>query len=42
VERDPDQVARAERAYAGRYQEPRERHDRVALVIRVDRMLGRA
>jgi hypothetical protein len=37
-----DGVGRAERAYAGRYQEPRERSDRVAIVIDVDRVMGRA
>ena len=42
VERDPDDVARAERAYAERYQAPRERSDRVAIVIAVDRIMGRA
>ncbi|MEO6571965.1 MAG: PPOX class F420-dependent oxidoreductase [Ilumatobacteraceae bacterium] len=38
---DPDGVARAEDAYATRYQAPRERVDRVALEIRVDRIIGR-
>jgi PPOX class probable F420-dependent enzyme len=42
VERDPDDVERAERAYAERYQAPRERSDRVAIVIAVDRIMGRA
>jgi len=42
VEREPEQVSRAEAAYADRYQQPRERTDRVAIVIAVDRVLGRA
>lgn len=42
VRRDPDSVSNAERAYAARYQEPRERTDRVAIEISVDRILGRA
>jgi PPOX class probable F420-dependent enzyme len=42
VRRDPAEVARAERAYGERYQEPRPRDDRVAIVIRVDRVMGRA
>lgn len=42
VSRDADAVAAAEAAYAGRYQAPRERTDRVAIEIRVDRVLGRA
>ena len=39
---DEASVHRAERAYAGRYQEPRERDDRVAIVIAVERVMGRA
>lgn len=39
---DDDGIARAVAAYAERYQAPRERDDRVAIEIRVDRMLGRA
>ena len=42
VRRSPDAVAEAEAAYAARYQAPRERTDRVAIEIRVDRVLGRA
>lgn len=42
VSRDPGHVAEAERRYAERYQAPRERDDRVAIEIRVDRILGRA
>jgi PPOX class probable F420-dependent enzyme len=39
---DPEGVARAVAAYAERYQEPRQRDDRVAIEIAVDRVLGRA
>lgn len=39
---DPDRVARAVAAYARRYGEPKQRPDRVALEIVVDRVLGRA
>ena len=42
VVRDPDAVAAAVAAYTERYQTPRERPDRVALEISVDRVLGRA
>jgi PPOX class probable F420-dependent enzyme len=38
---DDEGVARAVAAYAERYQAPRDRDDRVAIEIRVDRMLGR-
>ncbi len=38
---DADGVARAVAAYAERYQAPRERADRVAIEIRVDRIMGR-
>jgi F420H(2)-dependent biliverdin reductase len=38
---DPDRVAEAVRRYAGRYRQPKERDDRVAIEIRVDRVLGR-
>lgn len=41
VERHPADVARAEQAYADRYQQPRERADRVALVLTVERVMGR-
>jgi F420H(2)-dependent biliverdin reductase len=41
VERSHDAVTRAEQAYAGRYQQPRERKDRVAILIDVDRVMGR-
>lgn len=39
---DADRVAAAVAAYADRYQQPGERADRVAIEIRVDRVLGRA
>jgi PPOX class probable F420-dependent enzyme len=42
VQREHDQVARAEAAYEVRYQAPRERSDRVAIVIDVERVMGRA
>lgn len=38
---DPDRVAEAVRRYAGRYRQPKERDDRVAIEITVDRVLGR-
>ncbi|WCO68305.1 PPOX class F420-dependent oxidoreductase [Iamia majanohamensis] len=38
---DPGRVAEAVRRYAGRYRQPGERDDRVAIEIRVDRVLGR-
>jgi PPOX class probable F420-dependent enzyme len=37
---DPESVGRAERAYEARYQAPRERPGRVAIVIDVDRIIG--
>lgn len=39
---DADRVAEAVRRYAERYRQPGERSDRVAIEIRVDRVLGRA
>jgi PPOX class probable F420-dependent enzyme len=39
---DPDRVAEAVRRYADRYRQPGARDDRVAIEIRVDRVLGRA
>lgn len=39
---DPARVAEAVRRYAGRYRQPGERADRVAIEIEVDRVLGRA
>jgi F420H(2)-dependent biliverdin reductase len=38
---DPSRVAAAVAGYAARYHQPRERPDRVALEITVDRVLGR-
>jgi PPOX class probable F420-dependent enzyme len=38
---DPDRVAAAVDGYAARYRQPGERADRVAIEIRVDRILGR-
>ena len=42
VTSDPVRVAEAVRRYAERYRPPGERPDRVAIEIRVDRVLGRA
>lgn len=42
VRREGQAVTAAEAAYAARYQAPRERTDRVAIEISVDRVLGRA
>jgi PPOX class probable F420-dependent enzyme len=39
---DTERVAEAVRRYADRYRQPNERDDRVAIEIRVDRVLGRA
>ncbi len=39
---DAEGVARAVAAYTERYQAPRARHDRVAIEIAVDRIMGRA
>jgi PPOX class probable F420-dependent enzyme len=39
---DPERVAAAVEGYAGRYRQPGERVDRVAIEIHVDRILGRA
>lgn len=39
---DPDRVAEAVRRYALRYRQPGDRADRVAIELRVDRVLGRA
>ncbi len=38
---DPARVAAAVDAYAARYRQPGEREDRVAIEIRIDRVLGR-
>lgn len=39
---DPGRVAEAVRRYAERYRQPGDRPDRVAIELRVDRVLGRA
>ena len=39
---DPERVGAAVAGYAARYRPPSERADRVAIEIRVDRVLGRA
>jgi PPOX class probable F420-dependent enzyme len=39
---DPERVAAAVAGYAARYRDPKEREDRVAIEIAVDRILGRA
>ncbi len=39
---EPDRVAKAVAAYAGRYRQPGENPNRVAIEITVDRVLGRA
>lgn len=41
VTRNPVDIRRAEERYASRYRQPAERADRVAIVISVDRVLGR-
>ena len=41
VSRHPDDVRLAEERYASRYRQPAERDDRVAIIISVDRVLGR-
>lgn len=41
VARDPEAIAVAVAAYAGRYRQPGERDDRVALELAVDRIMGR-
>ena len=38
---DPERVAEAVRRYAERYRQPKQRADRVAIEITVDRVLGR-
>ena len=39
---DPDSIAVAVAGYAARYRQPKERADRVALEIAVDKVMGRA
>ena len=41
VSTDPDRCRDAERRYAERYREPRQRDDRAVIEIAVDRVLGR-
>ena len=41
VTSDPARVAAAVAGYAGRYRQPGEREDRVAIEIQVDRIMGR-
>ncbi len=41
-ENSPDEIAAAVAGYARRYQDPKQREDRVAIIIDVDRVLGRA
>lgn len=41
LENDPDEVRRAVDGYAQRYREPKERENRVAIIIAVDNVLGR-
>jgi len=41
-ETDPDEVQLAVAGYSARYQEPKERDNRVAVIIEVDRIMGRA
>lgn len=41
VSRDQDEIRVAEERYARRYRQPAERDDRVAIIIDVDRVLGR-
>ena len=41
LEDDPDEVRRAVDGYAQRYREPKERENRVAIIIAVDNEMGR-
>lgn len=41
MDNDPDEVRRAVAGYAQRYQDPKERDNRVAVIIDVDRIMGR-
>ena len=41
LESDPDEVRRAVEGYATRYREPKERDNRVAIIIAVDNVMGR-
>lgn len=42
LETNPEEVERAVRGYAQRYREPKERDNRVAIIIDVDRIMGNA
>ena len=42
MDNDPDEVRRAVAGYAQRYQDPKDRDNRVAVIIDVDRIMGRA
>ena len=42
IDNDPEEVRRAVAGYAQRYQDPKERDNRVAVIIDVDRIMGRA
>lgn len=42
MDNDPEEVRRAVAGYAQRYQDPKERDNRVAVIIDVDRIMGRA
>lgn len=42
IDNDPQEVRRAVAGYAQRYQDPKERDNRVAVIIDVDRIMGRA
>ena len=41
MESDPVEVRRAVEGYAARYREPKERENRVAIIIAVDNVMGR-
>ena len=41
MESDPDEVRRAVNGYAARYREPKDRDNRVAIIIAVDNVMGR-
>ena len=41
MESDPDEVRRAVEGYAARYREPKERENRVAIIITIDNVMGR-
>ena len=41
METEPDEVRRAVEGYAARYREPKERENRVAIIIAVDNVMGR-